>query len=353
MKIHKYLILGTLAMVFAVACNKGIDPINEVAPGPDVSAPTLTINYPLEGTLVRDTLEISPITIKVEATDDIELKSVRLEVDGAEINLFSSFLDYRRAVIEYTYTGIALGDHILIVTTVDKTDKSTTDTVNFKKVEPYQPLAGEVLYMPFDGDYNDLVNFNAATVVGAPGFGTGKSGQAYAGATDAYLTFPTNGLLGSEFSATFWYKLNATPLRAGILAICRPYTEYNDTTRFKGLRMARENSGANQNMFLNFGIGPSEVWMNPYYTTASDNWMHIAVSISGTHASVYVNGAVVKETDIDGAIDWSGCSLLSIGSGMPNFGYWEHFSDLSLIDELRIFKKALTVDEVNQIYTGK
>jgi hypothetical protein len=81
--------------------------------------------------------------------------------------------------------------------------------------------------------------------------------------------------------------------------------------------------------------------------------MHIAISISSSHVSIYVNGASVKEQDLDAPISWTNCTPLTIGSGRPNFIYWEHFSDLSLYDDLRIFNKALTADEVNQIYIMK
>jgi len=36
------------------------------------------------------------------------------------------------------------------------------------------------------------------------------------------MTYPTAGLLGGEFSVAFWYKLNGTPKRGGILSISRP-----------------------------------------------------------------------------------------------------------------------------------
>jgi hypothetical protein len=353
MKILTYISASVLLLTLAAGCSKGIDPISPVDPGPDGAAPAVTITYPTEGYKLRVPDAVAPITIKLEATDDIELKKVSVQFDGTDVSSYTTFIDYRRAMISCTYPSVADGDHTITVTATDMTDKTTTTTVNFKKVAPYNPLSGEVFYMPFDGDYNDLVSFNPAVVAGAPGFAAGKVGQAYAGATDGYLTFPTAGLLGTEFSATFWYKLNAVPTRAGIFTICRPYITYNDTTRFKGLRIARENSGANQNLFLNFGTGDAEVWMNPFYQTASDAWIHIAVSISANKATVYVNGAVVKEAIPTGPISWTGCNVMSIGSGMPNFSYWEHFSDLSQIDELRVFNKALTAEEVNSIYTAK
>lgn len=349
MKILKYFSICSLLAVMTAACEKGIDPISSVAPGPDETAPEVTVNYPLEGTLVRVADAIATINIKLVAVDDIELKKVSLEMDGTEITSFTSFKDYRRAVIDYAYTGVADGDHTLTVVITDMSGKSTTKSVNFKKVPPYNPMDGEVFYMPFDGDYSELITFQAATVVGSPSFADGKYFQAYAGAKDAYLTFPSAGLLGNQFSVSLWYKLNADPKRGGILSISPTGDD-----RSVGFRMAREDNGPNQNLFVNFGIGDSEVWMNPFITVApSDNWMHIVVSISETHATIYVNDAVVKETDITNHIAWTQCPSISIGSGAPNFTYWEHFSDLSLYDDLRIFNKALSAEEVHNLFIMK
>ena len=40
---------------------------------------------------------------------------------------------------------------------------------------------------------------------------------------------------------------------------------------------------------------------------------------------------------------------MSIGSGAPRFNEWNHLSDHSLIDELRIYNKALSAAEIKQL----
>jgi len=326
MKIIKYLIACSLISVLAVSCEKGLDPIIGVDPKPDVTAPEVVINYPVEGKPFVSPDEIATITFKVVAEDDVELRSVSLVLDGEEIALLTDFTD-------------------------DLTDKTATATVNFSKVTApvYIPLDGEVLYLPLDGFFLDLITGNEVTIVGTPGFTGGKVNDCYAGAADAYMTYPTSGLLGTEFGLSFWYKINADPLRAGILAI----SPVGDSRNY-GFRFFRENSGADQNLGLNIGDGTAEVWMNPFVKVAPDrDWVHIAMSISTTMATFYIDGQVVLETELTAGIDWTGCDGLTIGSGMPNFVYWEHFSDLSLYDEIHIFKRAITAAEVLSLYEVK
>jgi hypothetical protein len=356
MKILKYIIIASLSMVFAVACERGIDPISKVDPGPDTASPVVTISYPIEGTKIRVDEPVTSINIKFVAADDIEIKLISVQLDGTEIKTFDSFMDYRRYMGEYQYDNLANGDHVLKVVATDLSGKESSQTVNFKKIAPYIPLPGEVFYLPFDGDFFELVGKKFAPVTGAPGFTGGKVDKAYAGATDAYITYPATapGFLGREFSIAFWYKLNGTPSRAGIFEICRPYTVYNDTTRFKGFRFLRENNGTKQNLGINIGIGKKEVWINPFLTIApSDTWMHIAVSVSATTAIIYVDGVSKKTTALTAPIDWTDCTLLTIASGKPNFTYWDHLSDLSLYDEMHIYNKAITPEEVTALFSAK
>src|SRR5690606_15549586 len=143
-------------------------------------------------------------------------------MDGSQIAHLNSFLDYRIVMQELTYGGLVNGEHTLTVTATDVEGKTTTQEVNFEKSPPYSALfEGEVLYMPFNGDYMDFISFQNAGEVGNPGFaGTGFLGaDAYKGSPDSYLTFPMEGLKNSEFSVSFWYQVNPSPDRAGIVSI--------------------------------------------------------------------------------------------------------------------------------------
>ena len=353
MKILKHISAGALLALFAFACNEGIDEISYVAPGPDVTAPTIAISYPFEGAKVQVKEDVAPIDIKFEATDDIEIAKVAVLLDGNQVAELSDFKDYRRAVQTYTYESLTNGDHTVTVTVTDLAGKNTSTSVNFEKVPPYQPaFDGETLYMPFDGDYMDLVQIVNASTVGSPGFNdTGKHGKSYAGAADAYLTFPTAGITTQEFSAAFWYNLNSAPDRSGILTIGPPDPNLPDTpnNRKSGFRFFREGGPTNQTFKLNVGDGAADSWfdggaaatLNP----ATTDWVHLAFTISDSQVVVYINGNVVSQGNFAG-VDWTGCDVFSIASGAPRFMEWGHLSDQSLFDELRLFDKALTKEEV-------
>jgi len=352
-----------MLLLMGFACTDDyIDDINYVEPGPDETAPAVQISFPAEGTLIRVTENVTSIDIKFEVTDDIEIQDISIMMDGTEIGSYDNFLDYRRAIIEHPYDNVTNGQHTLTITAKDMSGKSTSSVVNFEKAEPYQPVYdGEIFYLPFDGEYLELVTITEATEVGNPGFaGQSVDGtNAYAGANGAYLTFPTTGLLNSEFSAAFWYKINASPDRAGILVIGPP-DEANPTAmnnRTEGFRLFREGSGTRQTFKLNVGNGSADSWfdggdaasINP---TVTNDWIHIAFTISSSECVVYINGEVVKQGSFSG-VGWDGCDILSIASGAPRFTQWNHLSDLSYMDELRIFNKALSQEEVQNIMSDE
>jgi len=197
-------------------------------------------------------------------------------------------------------------------------------------------------------------------VVGSPTFayGTGVSGDAYVGAANSYLTFSTVDVdvQADEFSAGFWIDINNVPDRAGILTMGPEDTgnaEYptKQNNRKNGFRFFREasNAGATQRFKLNIGNGTADAWIDGGAAAdvdpATSNWVHLAFAIGATEARVYINGVEVKQGTFDG-IDWTGCDLLSIMSGVPRFSEWGHLSDHSMMDELYLFKNALTTEEV-------
>ena len=362
MKNFKYFLISSLAFAFAVSCNDGIDPISKVDPGPDLTAPSVTISFPIEGTQIRAEEEPASVIIKFEAKDDIELVTVSVKLDNAEIVKYDDFKDYRQITQEYLVSNLMNGDHTLSIVATDLSGKATTQTVNFQKTTPYVALyEGEVLYLPFDGDYTEQITNTPATKVGSPDFADGKVGRAYAGVPDSYLTFPTTNLIKTAaVSGVFWMKVNGVPDRAGILTVSAedkaPAVPGTQNLRTKGFRFFRELDGTLERLKLNVGTGAGETWndgetVNP----ALAEWVHIAFTVSGTTTKIYINGAKALKPDgvLTAPIDWTGCDLLTIMSGIPRFTEWEHFSDLSLLDELRIFNKELTQDEVTIIYNAE
>ena len=352
MKILKNILAFSLVIVLAMSCNKGIDPITFVDPGADKSSPVINVSFPVEGAKIQVPELITSVNIQFEATDDIELKSISVLMDGTEIVSYSQFKDYRRALETYLYDKVTNGLHVLTIKATDLGGKVTTKTVNFEKKPPYTPIyAGEIFYMPFDGDYMEKVSFVTATKVGNPGFaGTAlKGANAYAGATDSYLTFPTTNLKNAEFSAAFWYKSNGAPDRSGLLTISPSGAASFDASRTKGVRLFREGSATSQRIKLNVGTGAGEVWNDGGLVDVTANkWVHLAFTVSSTACTIYINGSVAATVPCS-AIDWTGCNSLSIGSGAPNFIDWGHLSDNSFYDEMRIFNRALTSTEIQNI----
>lgn len=356
MKILRLLVAFTF--LIAVGCDEGyIDEITAVDPGADASAPGITISYPTEGTQIQVFESVTTINIQFEVTDDIEVQSISLVLDGSELTNFSDFKDYRRVVEEYEYDGLTDGDHVLTIKATDIEGKETSESVNFAKVPPYvKKYDGEIFYMPFDGDNIELVSVTRPTVVGSPGYaGEGKvGGDAYVGANSSYLTFPTAGLLTNEFSAAFWMKVNATPDRAGVLVIGPPdeANPDNANNRTSGFRFFRENAGGMQRFKLNVGNGAGDNWFDGGALADVDptqnEWVHFSFTISGSQATVYINGDIVRQGDFPG-VDWTNCDIISIMSGEPRFFGWNHRSDESFMDELRLFDKALSQQEVRNI----
>jgi hypothetical protein len=130
MKITKLLLLLAFAAISLVACKDGyIDDITPEEPGPDVEEPEVEIKYPLEGTLIRVVEDVTPITIRLEASDDIELGTITVDLDGNTIVSFDEFRDYRKAIEEFTYDNLTNGMHTLTVNVTDLAGKSTSETV--------------------------------------------------------------------------------------------------------------------------------------------------------------------------------------------------------------------------------
>ena len=354
MKVFSKLIILALLVIFN-ACQEGfIDDISSVEPGTDELAPTIKISSPMEGDqLIVPTGAGLPVSL--EAVDDIELESVSFTINGEVLESVNEFKDYRRyAPLNGHILDLTEGVYALQIDVSDKTGKSvTSETINFTVVEmgDFQPMYGESFYMSFQNHFLDHASVEEAKITGSPGFtADGKVGVAYQGAEGANLSYPVSALFTStSMSATFWYNI-AQQGRAGILS-ASPTGGNNN--RSAGFRLFREGGDDAQTIKLNVGNGTADQWfdggaaatVNPQTT----EWIHIAVTISDGAAALYIDGEIASEGPLDSPISWDNCEDLYIASGGPYFSGWNHLEDMSQFDELRLYQKALTQDEIKAI----
>ena len=343
------LILSFLAFT---ACEyDGIDPITAVDPGPDAGDPAITISYPTEGTTIKVKEPVTSINIKFEVVDDIEIANIDVSVDGSQIANFSEFTDYRIVKEEVPFNDVTSGEHTLTITATDIAGNTTTKNVNFSKEPPYTPrFANEYLYMPFEGDFTELITVTNAEQVGTPGFTEDAfSGtKAYLGAPNSYITLPFDGTIGESFTVAFWYNVSNNPEAAGILSA--GFTDENSENRNQGFRLFREKSGEEQLFKLNVGTGTGESWNEgATLDPVSGEYVHVAFTITPSETILYFNGVPVNTSTMSGPIDWTGVEELAIGSGGETFSYWGHTYDSSPMDELRMFDTALTQSEIQDL----
>ena len=206
--------------------------------------------------------------------------------------------------------------------------------------------SSQTFNMSFDGDFQESISETEAALVGTPGFaGEAFSGSdAFKSATDSYLTFPLATIgLGTEFSAAFRYKVNASPDRSGLLVVGDDVDD-----RFQGFRLFREGSATEQTIKLNVGTGTDESWNDGGVIDATvDDWVHIAFTVSETETRIYINGVLQNTGTLNAPIDFTNCTDLVIGAGGPTFSYWDHLSDESPMDELQFFNKVLSQEDID------
>jgi hypothetical protein len=206
--------------------------------------------------------------------------------------------------------------------------------------------------------------------VGVPSVVTGKVGNALKNTTDSsFVRIPTTNIkksatVSGEVSFSFWYKVDATPDRAGIISVGNydsiPGGTLWNNHLVQGFKLFREGSATKQRIKLNVGHGGDSYWNDGKEIDVDGSWMHITVVISNVENKIYFNGVAASDNNklanaapqTKGGIDWTNCNSMEIGSGQPTLSSqgWNHKTDKSLIDELKIWNVALSDLQVAQNY---
>ena len=197
------------------------------------------------------------------------------------------------------------------------------------------PLTQRSGYL-FDGDATDSVGNFPGTITGTPSYSSGRTGQALSldGATN-YITLPAGAASYHEISVSTWVYWN------GGAANQRIFDFGNDTSSYL---MLTPNSGSGMRFKIVNAGGSQQL----DYSTALPigRWVHVAVTLSGSAATLYVNGvAVATNNAITLAPDAFNPAVNYIGKSQwpadPLFN--------GQIDDLRIYNYALSAAEVDGI----
>jgi len=205
---------------------------------------------------------------------------------------------------------------------------------------------GLVAYYPFNGNANDASgNGNNGIVYGATlttdRFGNTNAAYYFNG-TSAYITAPlTNTIFNGDFTASVW--VNASNVTHGWPTFL---DEQNGGFR---LQLAGDDCGCSEPEHLvSYSGGPSGrnwlVWSSQI--TPVNTWQQVIVTKAGINVTMYVNGQVADTNQVANSTTPSG-GYLSVGV-QYDLASGSFFS--GVIDDIRIYNRALSASEVQQLY---
>jgi hypothetical protein len=179
---------------------------------------------------------------------------------------------------------------------------------------------------------------HAGTLTGSTAWGAGKSGSAPAlnGSTD-YVSLPANLVTDlSDFTVACWVYWNAA----------RTWERIFDfgagTGRYMFLTPRSSSGGMRFAITVDGGKGEQAVTGTAALPTAQ--WVHVAVTLSGRLATLYVNGAAVGSNSAEFLPPWQLGGTTQNWIGRSQYSGDPYFN--GRIDEFRIYRGALTAADI-------
>ncbi|BCU79546.1 LamG-like jellyroll fold domain-containing protein [Luteolibacter sp. LG18] len=292
-------------------------------------------------TVNDDTLgDISPPTITVPANITVPATGTA----GAAVTFTTSAVDAVDGTRPTTNTPASgsffpIGTSVVTATATDATGNTGSRTFTVA----VQPFAQERAWLKFDESSGNSAadatgNGWTGTLVGSPSWTPGKINRAVAlNGSAQYVTLPS-GVVGglNDFSIAAWVKLNATSNWARLFDFGTGTSVYMFLTPKNGannvVRFAISTAG-----------GGGEQKIDGTAALPTGIWTHVAVTLSGSTGTLYVNGSPVG-TNANMTLKPS-----SLGSTGNNYIGKSQYNDPYLsgaVDDFQIFGQALTGQQI-------
>ena len=210
---------------------------------------------------------------------------------------------------------------------------------------------GLVAYYPFNGNANDESgNGNNGTVYGATltddRFGNTGSAYDFDGIDD-YVDIKKQLLSNADFTVGFWLKSTGSQN-----ALSVPISQGHGGNSGKTLRGFAFQYNYPSPESLSFIWGDDSAWRSlnfDYFLETDSSWHFLIVTKDGNTLNIFKNGNL-KGTDSSYPLVF-GTYNFNIGRDTENAGY-NHRAFTGVIDDIRIYDRALSEAEIQELYDG-
>ena len=237
---------------------------------------------------------------------------------------------------------------------VYENETTTTVTSNIEKpiIDNNFVTDGLIAHYKFDGDFNDSSGNNNLLLSGVndPIFVDNKYLQFQDNIDTSTLTnnvrhgtvkIPSIDLVNKEFTVSIWFKKTGTLIQSGILILGED-ERVSDTGHFEIYTKPNE-------IKANYRTNSSEVvWDAIVINPVLNQWHNIVLVVSNTSIIGYLDNVLVKTTSIsnklpDGIYDTNYLGCMNNATSIST-------SDKYLLDDFRIYNRALLAAEVEKLY---
>ncbi len=232
----------------------------------------------------------------------------------------------------------------------------------------YVPTNGLVGWWPFNGNANDESgNGNDGIVTSA--LLTSDRDNIINSAYNFDFTGKTFGSLNKEIYLPYSPNFNTSDLTVSVWVCPRSYYWPGDINNPNSSIITRFQYGYsnpngqvwgidfNANSFKGFILAPSTQNNQTSAVVISNTpltlnqWHHIVMTYNGAVLKLYLNGNLVSSTNTTLTLNASGNSGISVGVSNQANGYWQDAD--AMIDDIGIWKRALTPCEIVSLYIGQ
>lgn len=301
-------------------------------------------------TVVGDTT--GPKLMSVTATSTAEVHAVFDEALGASANTASNYAITGGAGPSVTSAELQAGsktvkltvspelqegvDYTLTVTGVK--DEAGNDIQAAHSQKTFRYAAGLVGWWTFDDRSGTTAadsspSGNDGTVNGTATWTTGTIGGALEFDGSTYVAIPNEADydLANAVSYSVWIKVGSSPV-----------DWFGVITKYDNMNLQRRQS---ENYLTWQTAGLTDYQLDASTNVLDGQWHHVACTYDGSMKRIYVDGSLDGEAAATGSIDTTDTQV-EIGRN----GRWQDLEFVGVMDDVRIYNRAITLEEVQALY---